>query len=702
MRDKILAAVAAVLPACWSGSSSGPSPGSEPDGAAGSGGADAATSDAAAGADAASPGDPDAGPPARLPTWWCGELQPSSDVLLDLGHATTVDVLQQEGDRILSRDTSGHWLLSDAATRDFIVSGQSQLTCSYDPSCPFYPIELAGSTLLVAGPTSLEVRGSSAGQVLATIPWTPARAGLAVDGSYVWIASTSALAAYSTTGALLFSRAGNYSAARVFAAPGEVRVGAGPAGASVIELVATSDGSATVTPAFAGTFASWFLDGERFITTVSTTATRVYAKDAQLVKFLALDGSRVVGQGEHLSRQGPGSIVRVWQIAAGTYTDYPLVSGGRLARRGTLLAILHRENVRVLDLQGATAVETFTTFAEPLPWLTAFAIEPGGQWSFAQTGMVFASANVEGPDGTLPTTCGQVYAQGYPPVYDTWYETDSGIAGSRAGQVAVSLHEGQKTLYFDLGSGTPVLTGIIPLGLQLPRLSDDGSMLVGEATGVDPSSGCWSLLAMSAPEGTRFGMWTCNTNSGSYPVRYSLADSGSRLGVGWDTGWSVLDMPSGTSIFYTAEGYTGVRLSPSGRRWALMRSLSDGFMSSFVVYDDGTLVGAAEGVAVGWIDEDRLLVQTFDWDQYAGMAIVDTTGAIVATPDLPIVHRFARVDADRIYVPQYDAIYSLTDGTAVWTSAVANPLAYRQSEALAGDGVVTKVGHLLYFETYGP
>jgi hypothetical protein len=102
---------------------------------------------------------------------------------------------------------------------------------------------------------------------------------LAADGSYLVAATDTQLVAWSATGSVLFTKCADYGDAHVFAAAGELRVGAGPAGSQVIESIAIPTGLARVSRVFQGTFLSWSEDGLRF-TAGTGDALTTYSHDA--------------------------------------------------------------------------------------------------------------------------------------------------------------------------------------------------------------------------------------------------------------------------------------------------------------------------------------------------------------------------------------------------------------------------------------
>ena len=139
----------------------------------------------------------------------------------------------------------------------------------------------AGKTAIVQSGDWLMLSGS--GVPLANIEM-PAATGwwqLAADGSYVVTATDAQLTAWSTTGAVLFTRKANYIDSSVFAAAGELRIGAGPAGDHVIETIAVPAGLARLSPPIPGMFLAWNEDGEGFAAGTGEEVT-LYTRDALL------------------------------------------------------------------------------------------------------------------------------------------------------------------------------------------------------------------------------------------------------------------------------------------------------------------------------------------------------------------------------------------------------------------------------------
>jgi hypothetical protein len=110
--------------------------------------------------------------------------------------------------------------------------------------------------------------------------------GLAVDGSYIAAATGEQLIVWASTGELLFSKVGYYGDAIVFAAVGELRIGAGAAGTHVIETITVPTGIARVSVPYLGSFHSWSEDGEKFLTDTGDSVW-IYSRDAMQIAFAA-------------------------------------------------------------------------------------------------------------------------------------------------------------------------------------------------------------------------------------------------------------------------------------------------------------------------------------------------------------------------------------------------------------------------------
>ena len=169
--------------------------------------------------------------------------------LINLGHQGGVAAIRTNATNVFSVDSSGYWILWSYADATVVGSGNSGCgeVATPPPGCALLPvIDMAGSTAAILTPTGLEIHSTSDGHTLGSITTSEKWWKLATDGSYVVTGNSTALSAWSPSGQLLFSRAGDYSKAMSFAAPGQILVGAGAAGQSVVETIAVPSGTAKI------------------------------------------------------------------------------------------------------------------------------------------------------------------------------------------------------------------------------------------------------------------------------------------------------------------------------------------------------------------------------------------------------------------------------------------------------------------------
>jgi hypothetical protein len=265
------------------------------------------------------------------------------------------------------------------------------------------------------------------------------------------------------------------------------------------------------------------------------------------------------------------------------------------------------------------------------------------------------------------------------------------IAGS-SNNVAIATGSG-RVFYFDPADTTP--QGSVNLTSANVQLSSDGSLL-----GASSQDG--SLLNIySLPSGTVSNAFTYSGQSAPGLLSYyDLSASGTTVGQFESiasVGYSLEITPvsgSPTILSQTPLPTPSVLLSPDGTL-AAQSSVSAATQPItlqitphvlVLVYQNGQPLGAIQGVAVGWIDNGRLLVNQYTNTGgpyaislvYSGCTIVSPTGTVLASPPLPELHRIQPVTSDTVYEPGQNVIYSLTTGQAVWTSP------YPQSSAKAG------------------
>ena len=155
-------------------------------------------------------------------------------------------------------------------------------------------------------------------------------------------------------------------------------------------------------------------------------------------------------------------------------------------------------------------------------------------------------------------------------------------------------------------------------------------------------------------------------------------------------------------------------LSPDGTLIATSTPilLSDPYPSSATtnIYKNGTLVATVNGFVAGWIDNNRVLVNTFSSIGHSGSTtytsalIYDATGTLLATltalpqlaPSGLYPDGFLTVDSNSIYALSTYSIYSLTTGAAIWKESLPIPGTayepYKAGSTLSGSYVVFTSG----------
>ncbi|HTL97705.1 MAG TPA: hypothetical protein VL181_02770, partial [Holophagaceae bacterium] len=578
-----------------------------------------------------------------------------STVLLDLGHANGIQALRMSGDRALSLDYSGHWALWAYTAGTELASGDGASA-----------VELAGTTVAIGTAAGVEFHDASDGHALATVGSGAAWWALASDGSYATAATTLGISAWAPDGTLLVSEAGDYSKAKVFAAPGELRIALGAAGANLIETLSTGGGTSVLSPAFSGTFQSWFTDGASFLSTLSTTVW-TYTKDASQVALVTLPTVEgLTGQGNWLWTFSSNSSLVIYPVGSNVASaSYSVVYGAAVPSGQTIGLIPYgTASTSRVDLSGASPSKTDYTL--PVAYTTAYATSASGWLVGNKNGVI-----VDGP--SLATT---------PRYLDLGTAWD--IAGG-AGRVAVAEASGA-IQYFDPATGT--LQGSLPFSSSKLAMSDDGSVLAAAANANDAQyEPDRTLNAYTLPSQSLINTWPSTFNSGSstpYLSGFSLSGSGTVVGLVTQAGSGAtraytreaVPTAGGASLWSDTQSGELIRLSPDGTYIAVSSGPPDSIYDAPLVtdiYHNGVLVTAVPGWAAGWIDNGQLLVNSYavedaSFVQYTSCAIYGTGGALLAAPPLPELRAFQPLGLNEVYAPALNAIFDTVSGASIWTS----------------------------------
>ncbi len=603
-------------------------------------------------------------------------VNPALVTLLNLGSTGSISTILTAGSNVLTLDSLGHWELVGYSSGTELASGDEGLMGE-----PPTPIETAGSIFAVTVTNGLEVRSTTDGHLLSIISFPMAGQTIsygtdpamliptgwwqiASDGSYICAGSSAGLTAWSTSGAILMSRTGNYSTANAFAAPGQILVAQGAAGQNVIETVSVASGSSTVGPAFSGTFNTWFTDGTYFLTSLNSNVWTYNTSSTETSFFANIPAFTSLG--------GQGNWW--WTVSSSGLTIYPLgsstaagsypVGGSSIIPSGSTIGLLGfssgsptLETLDLIDLSGTSLAETTYTLpgVYTLPWTTYGAFS-ASQW-------VLGTGYGSVIDGASLSSTLRYLSQG----------TALDIAGSN-GTVAVAAANGN-VYVFDPSNTTPLETISFPS--TEVALSADGTVLAAGMVERSPAQSAETLNVYALPASTVTNSWSY-PSGGNTLLGFSLATSGSNIGMftgNSNTGQyqrEVTAVTGGAAIWSdTIDGGAPV-LSPDGDYIAANVG-PDGYEASSNFYQNGTVLTAVSGTAVGWIDETHVLVDNFSTDpydfSYLGCTIYSPGGTPDSSPSLPEIQSFQNVSAGLIYVPASNTIYSTSSsGSATWTS----------------------------------
>lgn len=600
-------------------------------------------------------------------------VNPALVTLLDLESANRITEIFSVGSNVLVQDSSGHWALIDYSSGTELATDEQGTDSGSNP----WPIYMAGSTLAVGVANGVEVRSAANGSLQAIIssPMIDQPSGtwwrLASDGSYICAGSSTGLTAWSSSGTVLFSLSLNYSAANVFAAPGQIQIALGPSGANVIQTVLTAGGSSSVGPAFSGNFNTWSQDGTFFLTTLSNNIWTYSAASSQ-TGFLTSSSAfnTLGGEGGWIWTISNGATPAVTIYAVGSTTvaaAYPIGVIDMVIPYGDTIGLLAygAPTVTVVDLSGSNPVAKLP-YTVPTAYNVAYSAFSPSQW---------VTGNVHGAvfDGASLTSTPRFLTQG----------TAFDIAGSSS-IAAVAVADG--TIYiFDPANTTPQQT--IAFSSSEMQLSTDGTVLAAAANSNDYQYEPTETLNIYAlPAGTVTNSWPYHSG-GTNLFGFSLATSGSNIGQAtgtyngssWQYARQVTAITGGPVIWSDTPSSAidplqvpPPLLSPDG---TLIAAANDTRTPSAVttIYQNGTAVTAVPGFAVGWIDDSGLLVDTYTGQvgppfAYSGCAIYSPTGTLIASPPLPEIMNFQTVGSGLIYAPDANTIYSTSTGSATWTS----------------------------------
>ena len=552
---------------------------------------------------------------------------------------------------------------------------------------------MVGQVAVIATSSGLQVYATSSGRLLFTIP-NPGWWKLATDGSYIATGTASALTVWSPAGQVELTRGGDYHKAVAFAAPAQIQMSNGPSGANVIETVSVPSGAFSVSPAFQGGFSGWFQDGESFFTTLQP-AVWIYSKAGILRSVMSLPSlANLGGAGNWLwsYTEYPDYALRIYSIgSANPVATYSVGFDPTVVNGGTFIGVLGNtyptqstnfSKLFVVDLTGAAPSETVYDLS-----LTSLAGISSKNWvGGGEYGSVLDGSN-------LPAS----------PRY-FGYGAVLGMAGN-SNQVVLSTSIG-KTLLFDTQGPNKVAEFDIPAGTL--SMSSDGTLLAAAVNG---------LSVYSLPSGTLLSNFP---HSNDVLFTFSLSGSGTALGqttgVYSNENWSYQRQVTGISgspLIWSDTGFnTPLLLSPDGTTIGADTSPITFFnaSSTTLLVKNGSVVSAVNGYGEGWIDNSRILVALYGYGYHAtepsfiGSQIDSASGETLLTIPaypLPAITSPQFTNANSVYDPDRNTLYSLDDGTVLWQGD-SIPYASRNTftGTLAGPYIAYFIRHQVFIATY--
>lgn len=594
-----------------------------------------------------------------------------SGKLLDLGHISRIELLQNSGNRLLSRDSSGVWILWDVTDREQIIEGDSLY---YDPSDRMYKmdyIELKESTLAVSTGSEVQIMSAIDGTSLADIP-VNTRAntvGLSVDGSYFWAATNFSLSAWSLSGSQLVSVAGNYADAQVFADVESIRVAEGSAGSDVIETIPVDGGNPTLSPSFSGDFHSWFVDGSHFLTTISTVV-YVYSPSAEQKALVDLQATKSLGGSRSYfwTHEKTPYLLKIYRIGSGP-TPVEIFGTGVLHK---VVPTINKIGVLPYGYNDFTIVHldpgniTMTSHEGPGAYLEVFEADEDGSWFVGnRSGVIYDNLSSGLPLEDKSFGCGRIRS----------------IAGSKSGVAAVATADGQ-ILILNISDSGKSIDRRMSYDSSSLILTDSGDILAAQANFDDHQySPDISLSILSLPTDNVIRKWEYSSDAaqpnftGVFLFDFDLSLNGivaSRKegAVNWAPYTNLVNIVESGELILSIRGdaSTAPKLSPDG----VGAAISDG-RTVTTIYENGQLSAAISGGLAGWVDNERLLINTYVQDKWGSWIFVAShiysrQGSLVFDSFLPEITSFTAISETEVFSHDHNAVFDLQTGDLIWTA----------------------------------
>jgi hypothetical protein len=610
------------------------------------------------------------------------------NVLLDTNHGSSISAVHAISGRLLSQDTSGHWNLWNTSTQALLASGDTTFTA-----------DMEGTVLASGVQNGIEVRSTVDGHIVRFIsslllnpsPNTyKAWWQLATDGSYIVAGSQFGLDIWSTsTGAVVATRTGNYSSTSIYPAPTQLQIALSPNASGAIETIAIATGVSTISPAYAGTFSFWFLDGSQFVTT-SATNTDIYTNASVLEHVLTLSFTPNGGYGNYLyylTNANFNCSVQITSITS-SLSSYPACNNAYGSRNTSTILTQSGTNFTVTDLTSSTLATT--------------------QYSAGNLSNVPFTFTAYDATSTAHIFIGDSHGLVLSPSDSTNFSLGAvaAVAGSNT-QTVLTTANG--TLY-DIATSSGTVSKTASIYSSSLSITADGTLLAAY-----PSYN-WNQQTLYVYNFPAMSIaWTQSVTGATNLDSFSLSPTGGVLlwsddyyGSSPDPYYAyIVNLSTNTTLFGANVMWSGTRVSnpvllaTDGSKYTLntYNLYTD---CSVNIYVNNLITTAAplNGCAVGWVDTSHVLVDNYVFTlgsgvSYSNALLYDSSGNLVATLPVP-AGTILPINSSSFYMPSTNSVYSASTGAVVWTCTLtSNGLG-----AVSGSDIVYVSGHRVIAEPY--
>jgi hypothetical protein len=265
--------------------------------------------------------------------------------------------------------------------------------------------------------------------------------------------------------------------------------------------------------------------------------------------------------------------------------------------------------------------------------------------------------------------------------------------------------------YYSPSSTSTAPVGTISFSSSKIALSSDGTVLVAQANTNDYAYETdRTLKVFSLPSGNltysipfQYGLGNLSL------VDFSLSGSGTMTGLVTETlnnfptpstyTSQVAPTTGGAAIWSVNSPTDQINLSPDGTLIAVSIGTKDNSPTTNI-YNNGMLVTAVNGFAIGWIDNTQLLVNNYVSvhaapGTYSNASIYSATGTLTSTPALPELLTIQPVNSSSLYSPALNTIFALPSGNILYSSTTPST----GQGAVVGSNVVFTSGTHIVVDT---